>query len=56
MGVNDMTGRIVLVESMKFSDAQKRPESAFVSVNQRPSALQLTVSSHHLKGLQILEE
>lgn len=38
-GSKDMTGRIVRVESMKFKEAQKRPDSAFVNVNHRPSAL-----------------
>jgi hypothetical protein len=39
-GWKDMTGLVVLVESIKFSEAQKRPESAFVRVNHLPSALQ----------------
>ena len=30
-----MTGRVVRVESMKFKDAQKRPDSALVRVSQR---------------------
>lgn len=38
-GSNDITGRVVRVESMKLREAQKRPESAFVRVSQRPSAL-----------------
>ena len=40
-GVNDMTGRIVRVESTKLSDAQKRPDSAFVREDQRSSALKI---------------
>jgi hypothetical protein len=38
-GWNDMTGRIVFVESMKFNDAQNKPESAFVRVNHLANAL-----------------
>jgi hypothetical protein len=38
-GSKDMTGRIVFVESMKFREAQKRPERAFVRVSQRAFAL-----------------
>jgi hypothetical protein len=38
-GEKDNTGLIVLVESMKFNDAQNRPESAFVSVDQALFAL-----------------
>ena len=38
-GRKDITGLVVLVESMKLSEAQKRPDSAFVRVNHRPSAL-----------------
>jgi hypothetical protein len=38
-GWKDITGRVVRVESMKFSEAQNRPDSAFVKVNHRPSAL-----------------
>ena len=34
-----MTGRIVLVPSMKLRDAQKSPDSAFVSVSHFWSAL-----------------
>ena len=32
-GWKDMTGRMVRVESMKFREAQKRPDSAFVRTN-----------------------
>jgi hypothetical protein len=38
-GSNEFTGLIVRVESMKFRDAQKRPESAFVSANHLVLAL-----------------
>ena len=38
-GWKDNTGLVVLVESMKFSDAQKSPDRAFVNVSHRPSAL-----------------
>ena len=34
-----MTGRIVFVESIKFNDAQNKPESAFVRVNHLANAL-----------------
>lgn len=38
-GWNDMTGRVVRVLSMKLSEAQKRPDSALVSVSHFLSAL-----------------
>ncbi len=38
-GLKDMTGRVVRVESMKFREAQKRPDNAFVKVSHRSSAL-----------------
>jgi hypothetical protein len=44
-GWKDITGLVVLVESMKFSEAQKRPDSAFVNVNHLPSALPLLAQS-----------
>src|SRR4051812_47881655 len=34
-----MTGLVVLVESIKLREAQKRPDNAFVRVNHLPSAL-----------------
>lgn len=40
-GSNDIAGRIVLVESMKFKDAQNNPDSAFVSVSHRAFALSI---------------
>lgn len=39
-GRNDMTGLVVLVPSMKLSEAQKRPDRAFVRVNHLWSALE----------------
>jgi hypothetical protein len=39
-GWKDMTGRVVRVESMKLSEAQKRPDRALVSVSHFWSALQ----------------
>lgn len=45
VGWKDMTGRVVRVESMKFKEAQKRPERAFVNVNHRPLALRMLVLS-----------
>lgn len=38
------TGRIVRVESMKFSEAQNNPESVFVRVSQLSYALQMSIS------------
>lgn len=38
-GRKDMTGRIVLVESIKLSEAQKRPDNALVRVSHLWSAL-----------------
>ena len=38
-GSNDMTGRIVLVASIKLIEAQKRPDRALVSFNHRANAL-----------------
>lgn len=36
---NDMTGRVVRVASMKFREAQKKPDNALVSVSHLRSAL-----------------
>src|SRR5271169_2095808 len=38
-GANDITGRIVRVESIKLRDAQKRPDNALVKISHRLSAL-----------------
>lgn len=40
-GWKDMTGRVVRVPSIKLSDAQKRPERAFVNVSHLWSALSI---------------
>lgn len=40
-GSKDITGLVVRVESMKFRDAQKRPDNAFVKVNHSLSALNI---------------
>jgi hypothetical protein len=45
LGINDMTGRMVRVESIKFKEAQKRPDNALVRINHRPSALEESVFS-----------
>ena len=44
-GWKDMTGRVVRVPSIKLREAQKRPDSAFVSVSHLWSALYAPVSA-----------
>ena len=48
VGSNETTGRVVRVESMKFSDAQKRPDKDCVKVIHLADALQTVSNSSSL--------